>query len=255
MSEASAFTANPRQRKLKPLDLGYTPRAQFVPFHKRTQRWACIVTHRRAGKTVAAVMDLVDKALRHERGAEAHYSFVAPTYAQAKDVVWSYLKRFSANVPRVEQRESELAVIFPHNGARVRLYGSDSYDRLRGGYNDGMVLDEYGDWDPRAWPEVLRPTLSDRRGWAVFIGTPKGRNDFWKIHQTAQSSDEWFSMVLRASASGLLPQHELDDMRRMLTEDQYLQELECSFEAAIRGAICHRLRATRRTRDSRHRLL
>ena len=121
-------------------------------------------------------MDLVHKALRHEKCLDAHYSYIAPTYAQAKDTVWGYLKRFTAEVPRVDQRESDLSVLFGHNGARVRLYGSDSYDRLRGGYNDGVVLDEFGDWDPRAWPEVIRPSLADRGGWAAFIGTPKGRN-------------------------------------------------------------------------------
>jgi phage terminase large subunit len=230
--------APPRARaKLTPLELGYTPRAQFVPFHKRTQRWACIVTHRRAGKTVASIMDLIDKALRHAKGADAHYSYIAPTYAQAKDVVWSYLKRFTANVPRVEQRESELAVIFAHNGARVRLYGSDSYDRLRGGYNDGMVLDEYGDWDPRAWPEVLRPTLSDRRGWAVFIGTPRGRNHFYTIYRDARDDPEWFNLMLRASDTRLLPQEELDDVQRTLSDSVYAQEYECSFEAAVAGAV------------------
>jgi hypothetical protein len=219
------------------LDLGYVPRVQFVPFHKRTQRWACVITHRRCGKTVASIMDLVDKALRHPKGADAHYSYIAPTYAQAKDVVWSYLKRFTANVPRVDQRESDLSVSFAHNGARVRLYGADNYDRLRGGYNDGMVLDEYGDFDPRAWPEVLRPTLADRGGWAVFIGTPKGRNHFYTIYRDARDDPDWFNLLLRASDTGLLPDEELDDLRRTLTSAQYNQELECSFEAAVVGAV------------------
>jgi phage terminase large subunit len=233
MSEAIA----PRRARMQPLDLGYIARPQFVAFHKRPQRWACVVTHRRCGKTLASIMDLIDKALRHEKGQDAHYSYIAPTYSQAKDVCWSYLKRFTANVPRVEQRESELAVIFAHNGARVRLYGSDSFDRLRGGYNDGMVLDEYGDQDPRAWPEVLRPTLSDRRGWAVFIGTPRGRNHFHDIWNEARHSDSWFHLLLKASDTGLLPADELADLRRALTASQYAQELDCSFEVAVAGAV------------------
>ena len=232
MSDAIAPPRNALRR-----ELGYAPRPQFIPFHKRTQRWACIVTHRRAGKTVASIMDLVHKALRHEKGLDAHYSYIAPTYAQAKDTVWGYLKRFTAEVPRVDQRESDLSVMFGHNGARVRLYGADNYDRLRGGYNDGIVLDEYGDFDPRAWPEVLRPTLSDRRGWAVFIGTPKGRNHFHAIYQEARGGNDWFNLLLRASETGLLPEEELDDLRRTLTTAQYAQELECSFEVAVAGAV------------------
>lgn len=217
------------------IDLGYVMRKPFEPFHYRKQRWACLVVHRRGGKTVACVMDLIDAALTCKK-PDARFAYLAPTYAQSKDTAWEYLKRFTASIPNVEQRESDLMVRFP-NGARVRLYGAENYDRLRGTYHDGIVMDEYGDIDPRAWPEVLRPSLADRGGWAVFIGTPKGRNDFWRVHDHARSDPEWFSMMLRASTSGLLPPEELADMRRMLTEDQYNQELECSFEAAIRGAV------------------
>ena len=222
-------------RPTKRIDLGYHARPQFAPFHARTQRWSCLVVHRRAGKTVACVMDLIDAALRCKK-PDARFAYLAPTYAQAKDTAWTYLKRFTANIPGIEQRESDLMTIFP-NGARVRLYGAETFDRLRGTYSDGIVLDEYGDFDPRAWPEVLRPSLADRGGWAVFIGTPKGRNDFWRIHTEAASNPEWYSLVMRADQTGLLPQSELDDMRGMMTADQYDQELMCSFDAAIRGAI------------------
>ena len=180
-------------------------------------------------------MDLIDAAIRSRR-PDARFAYFAPTYAQAKDAAWLYLKRFTAAIPGVEQRESDLMVVLP-NGARVRLYGAETYDRLRGTYIDGCVLDEYGDIDPRAWPEVLRPALADREGWAVFIGTPKGRNDFWRVHSAAQDNPAWYSMTLKASESGLLADAELDDMRRMMTADAYSQELECSFDAAIRGAI------------------
>ena len=222
-------------RPSKTIDLGYYARPQFESFHARKQRWACLVVHRRAGKTVACVMDLIDAALRCKK-QDGRFAYLAPTYAQAKDTAWTYLKRFTADIPRIEQRESDLMVNFP-NGARVRLYGAETFDRLRGTFADGIVLDEYGDFDPRAWPEVLRPSLADRGGWAVFIGTPKGRNDFHRIHKEAEGNPEWFSLVLRADQTGLLPQSELDDMRRMMTPDQYDQELSCSFDAAIRGAI------------------
>jgi phage terminase large subunit len=221
--------------RTKTIDLGYRARPQFVGFHARRERWACLVVHRRAGKTVACIMDLIDAALRCEREA-GRFAYLAPTYAQAKDTAWGYLKRFTAAIPGVEQRESDLMVVFP-NGARVRLYGAENYDRLRGTYQDGIVLDEYGDMPPAAWPEVLRPSLADREGWAVFIGTPKGRNDFWRVHANATADLGWYSLVLKASESGLLPETELADMRAMMSADQYDQELEVSFDAAIRGAI------------------
>jgi hypothetical protein len=215
--------------------LGYEPRPQFVAFHERRERWACIVAHRRAGKTVACIMDLIDAACRCKREA-GRFAYVSPTYAQAKDICWNYLKQFTSTIPGVEQRESDLSVVFP-NGARVRLYGCDNYDRLRGIYLDAVILDEFGDMDPRAWPEVLRPSLADRRGWAVFIGTPKGRNHFHDIYKASESDPDWFSLVLRADRTGILDDAELAEMRRMMTEDTYSQELLCSFDAAIRGSI------------------
>lgn len=221
-------------RSPKRIDLGYHARPQFEAFHARKQRWACIVAHRRAGKTVACVMDLIDAALRCKQN-EGRFSYVSPTYTQSKDTCWTYLKRFTADIPGVEQRESDLMVVFP-NGSRVRLYGADNYDRLRGTYMDALVIDEYADIDPRAWPEVLRPALADRQGWAVFIGTPRGRNDFWRVHEYAMRSPDWFSLVLRASQTGIVSQSELDDMRSMLTPEQYQQEMECSFDAAILGS-------------------
>src|SRR5690606_12599387 len=107
------------------------------------------------------------------------FAYIAPLYTQAKDVAWTYLKQFTFCSPGVATNESELRVDLP-NGGRVRLYGAENYDRLRGVYFDGVIMDEYADMDPRVWPEVVRPALSDRKGHATFIGTPKGRNGFYE---------------------------------------------------------------------------
>ena len=223
------------------IDLGYRPRAQFTAYHKRKQRWACIVAHRRAGKTVACIMDIIDDALRCTK-QDGRFAYIAPTYAQAKDVVWMYLKRYTQGLPGVEHRESDLIVNLP-NSSRIRLYGADNYDRMRGVYFDGAVLDEPANMDPRAWPEVIRPALSDREGWATFIGTPKGRNQFWEIHDNAQKDPNWYSLVLKASESGIIPQSELDSARETMSEEQYRQEFECDFEAAVVGAYYGKLMA------------
>ena len=119
-------------------------------------------------------MDLVDAALRC-RKPNARFAYIAPHYNQAKDVAWTYLKQYTGPLPHVTTNESELRIDLPANGARLRLYGADNYDRMRGVYFDGVILDEYADMDPRAWSEVVRPALSDRKGWATFIGTPKGK--------------------------------------------------------------------------------
>ena len=180
-------------------------------------------------------MDLVDAALRCKK-EEGRFGYVAPYYVQAKDAAWTYAKRFTTPIPGVTINESELRIDFAHNGARLRLYGADNYDRMRGSYFDGVILDEYGDMHPAAWPEVIRPMLADRKGWAVFIGTPKGRNDFFKVWDHAQGDSSWFEMVLKGSDSGLLDDEELDGMRREMTPEQYEQEVECNFNAAVVGA-------------------
>lgn len=220
---------------LKKIDLGYRARNEFIPFHARKQRWACIVAHRRAGKTVACIMDLVDAALRCDK-PNARFAYIAPHYNQAKDVAWTYLKQYTAPLPYVTINESELRIDLPANGARLRLYGADNYDRMRGVYFDGVILDEYADMDPRAWSEVVRPALSDRKGWATFIGTPKGKNAFQEIWAQAKADGDWFTMMLRASETGLVDAEELADARKAMTPEQYEQEYECSFEAAIVGA-------------------
>lgn len=216
------------------IETGYVARSQFVPFHTRKQRWSVLVAHRRAGKTVACVNDLIDAALRCKL-PEPRFAYLAPYYAQAKDVAWNYLKRYTAPITGSAIHEAELRVDLP-NGGRVRLYGADNYDRLRGIYLDGVVLDEYGDMDPRAWSEVIRPALSDRSGWASFIGTPKGRNHFCEVYEGALTDKDWLAQMLKASETGILPESELADARKAMTEDQYAQEYECSFQAAVVGA-------------------
>lgn len=212
----------------------YWPREPFRKFHIRKQRWAVLVCHRRAGKTVGCVADLVLDA-KFTKKQDARFAYVAPHFNQAKDVAWMYVKRLTADIPGVQLNESELRADFP-NGSRVRLYGADNPDRLRGLYLDGAILDEFADMRPSVWGEIIRPMLMDRKGWAAFIGTPKGRNNFHQIYERAKSDPTWFALLLRASDSGLISADEIEAARKELTPEQFEQELECSFEAAILGA-------------------
>ena len=213
--------------------IDYSPRSQFEAFHDREQRWAIIVAHRRAGKTVATINDVIKRALEKP----GLYAYIAPFFVQAKDVAYLYFKRYTA--PLVEYgcvfNESELRVTLP-NGSAIRLYGADNYDRLRGLGFDGVVLDEAADFPPQAWPEVIRPCLADKKGWATWIGTPKGHNAFYETWQAAQGDPEWYSLRLKSSDTGIIDLKELDDARKTMSDDQYRQEWEADFEAAIVGA-------------------
>jgi phage terminase large subunit len=223
--------------------LDYEPRKQFAAFHNRRERFACIVSHRRAGKTVACIHDLQLGATASSK-VRARFAYLSPFLRQSKAVAWDYLRHAMAPLRAngATAHESELRVDYP-SGAQVRLYGADNPDAMRGIYLDGIVLDEYADMDPRVWSEVIRPALADRQGWAVFIGTPRGRNAFFELWRRAQSDDGWFSMMLRASETRLIPAGELALARRDLSDEQYLQEFECSFDAAIVGSYYGKLMA------------
>jgi phage terminase large subunit len=215
------------------IELDYSPRTVFEDFHNRQERWAVVVAHRRCGKTVSCINDLIFRALTEDK-EHGQYAYVAPYYSQAKNIAWDYLQRYSKPV-MAKANQSELWVELV-NGAKIKLYGADNPDALRGLYLDGVVLDEYADMRPRMWGEIIRPLLADRMGWAVFIGTPKGHNAFYDVYTNATKDNRWFAKTLRASQTGLLPDSELEDAQASMSPDQYEQEFECSFEAAIMGA-------------------
>lgn len=213
----------------------FAPRKVFLPFHERSKRWTCIVAHRRCGKTLATVADLITRAIA-TRKKHAQYAYIAPFYAQAKAVAWNYLKRYAEPVLSGAPKETELSVTL-HNGSTIRLFGADNDTALRGMYLDGVVMDEAGDMKPSVWQEVVRPMLSDRNGWAVFIGTPRGRNYFQDIHELSLRDPDWLGLTLKASETHILPQSELDDARKMMADSAYRQEYECDFYAPVLGAI------------------
>jgi hypothetical protein len=174
--------------------------------------------------------------------ADGRYAYLGPLYRQVKQAAWDGLKVAAAGS---EPSESELSMKLP-NGAKIQLFGADNYQALRGMHLDGIVLDEYGDMNPAAWTEVIRPALSIKRGFAVFIGTPKGRNHFYRLYESGRQDADWFTALYRHADSGVVAESEIALARRQMTEDHFAQEYECSFEAAIQGAYYARqLEATR----------
>ncbi len=219
--------------------IGYKPRAHQESLHKSLKRFGVLVAHRRFGKTVFAIGHLIWMACRNKRKAP-RYAYVAPYYRQAKVVAWDYLKRFTLPVPDVAHHETELRCDF-FGDRRITLYGADHPDRLRGLYLDGVVLDEYAQMNPRMWSEVIRPALADRKGWAIFIGTPMGRNAFWQLYEHARQDEAWSAALFRAGETGVVDSAELAAARAVMSEEEYAQEFGCSFDAAIRGAYYGKL--------------
>ena len=215
----------------------YSPRPLQSRLHNEMtrKRWGVIVCHRRFGKTVWAINHILRAAFMCQL-SNPRFAYMAPTYRQAKNVAWDYLKQFAGAVPGVKFHETELRCDLP-NGARISLLGAENPDSLRGIYLDGCVMDEVADMPESVFPEVIRPALSDRGGWCIFVGTPKGQNMFYELYEQACSEEDWLAAVYRASETGILPPDELEAARRMMSPDQYAQEFECSWSANIPGAI------------------
>ncbi len=220
---------------MKKVIIPYKPRNAFQPLHRRNKRWAVVVAHRRAGKTVACINELIKAAIT-ARLDNSRYAYIAPFYRQAKSVAWDYLKRYSSPIVGIKINEAELRIDYP-NGSRINLYGADNPDSLRGLFFDGIVADEYGDWKPSVWSYVIRPALADRKGWAIIIGTPKGRNQFYDAYSSMDRNPDGMSMMIKASESGLLPESEMLALKQELSDDAWLQEMECDFDASLPGSI------------------
>jgi phage terminase large subunit len=219
--------------------LDYAPRPFFVPFHQRSSRFSSIVAHRRCGKTVACINDVVAKAIYNKK-KHPRYGYIAPTYRQGKEIAWLYLKDAARPLLAGKPRESELSIELV-NGAKITIFGADNPDSLRGLYFDGVILDEFGDMRPSLWGEVILPTLVDRKGWAVFIGTPKGMNHFYDIHSSYSADPSHFSLTLPVNVTGLFTDEELSEFRKQMSDEQFRQEFMCDFTAAITGAYYAKL--------------
>lgn len=200
---------------------------------------------------MSTINDAVAKALNNQR-SRPRYAYIAPLRSQAKKVSWEYCKEYTEGLHAKKPSESELVVSIrtPYNDkATLELYGADgpNAEAMRGNYFDGVVVDEYGDMRPSILEKIILPTLTDRQGWVVLIGTYKGKNHFYRTMRNYQGYDlpyevdpveharEHFTMVLRADQSGIIPEPELIRLRRSMDTESYRQEFLCDPNAAVKG--------------------
>ncbi len=224
---------------LQPAVIPYRPRPHFRPLHNSDKRWIFCVAHRRAGKTVALVNQLVRAALSNpRRHPPPRYAYVGPSFDQVKDLCWGYLKHYAGGYPGTRFLEGELTVIFP-TGATIRLYGGgQAYERIRGIYLDGAVLDEYPLLNPRAWTSVVRPTLADYRGFAVISGTSNGDDHFHAVKLRAEDDETWdvFDIKITDTGEDALSKEEVAELTRDMPADEYAREMLNAFDAPVEGA-------------------
>lgn len=191
-------------------------------------RFRVVVAGRRWGKTQLARVELVADALR-KRG---RYWYVAPTRVDAKDIFWADLKEcLDESWLLRKPSETELKVDL-RNGSEIRLHGADDPDSLRGRGLRKVVLDEFADMKLEAWTEALRPALSDFKGSALFIGTPKAFNHFYELYEKGQNplKPSWASWQFRTVQNPFIDPREVEDAKDDLDERTWRQEYEATFE-------------------------
>jgi len=217
------------------IKLDYNPREPQKAIHKavKNNRFSVVVAHRRMGKTVSAINQLIYSALKCEK-PNPRFAYISPTYNQSKRIAWDYLKEYTRPLDATANI-AELRVDF--HGRRINLYGADNPDSLRGIYLDGVVIDEIGDVNPSLFSEVIRPAIADRLGWCMFIGTPKGQNFFYTLRNKAAAGEEgWKLLEFRADETNLILESELKAALREMGQEKYEQEFLCSFQAPVEGA-------------------
>ena len=213
----------------------YKPRKHQKEVHNKLKRFNVLVCHRRFGKTVLCINEILKKAMQNTLPRPRYY-YLAPTYSMAKRTAWDYLKEYTGVLPNVTYHETELRADLP-NGARIQLLGCERPDSLRGLYIDGVILDEVAQMPPRLWTEIIRPALSDREGWMVAIGTPQGHNAFFDLYDYANHQEGWYAETFKSSETGIISDLELNEAKHLMPEEVYEAEFECSFDSAAIGSI------------------
>lgn len=235
-----------QEKELISIKTGYYPRPLQEKLHLALKRFNVIVSHRRFGKSHFSVNEMIDKGLRCTL-RDPQYAYVGPNYGLLKRTVWEPFKQYTKHIPGVDTHEQDMRIDIPrpapfNDRVRLMLLGAENPGSNRGIYLDGAVLDEFAECDPIIWSQVIRGALADRLGWAIFIGTPKGENHFKDVLDLAKRQPKtWFWAIYKASETGIIDKRELESLKAEMSEDEYNQEFECSFTAALTGAYYGKL--------------
>jgi hypothetical protein len=221
------------------VEVQYLPRKHFRGLHASEKRWKFVCAHRRAGKTVALANQLIRAAMSNKRvHPKPRYAYVGPSFEQAKDLVWMYLKQYTEAIPGTRYLEGELTCVLPTR-ATIKLYGgAGAYERMRGMYFDGIVLDEFPLLNPSVFSTVVRPCLADYGGWAVVSGTSNGDDHFNQLRLKTEEDPRWDHYIIPLSQTGedALSHSEAGELTQDMSPEEYAREMECSFEAPVEGS-------------------
>lgn len=215
------------------LDISSLLRDWQKEFFEGAKKYNVLVLHRRAWKTVVAILFLIYKALK----SKGDYWYVAPFRNQAETIAWDYLKKFWEQIPSTKTNNSKLILTFP-NGSKITVFGADNPDALRGLDLKGVVLDEYAQMNRIFYEEIIFPMINAHKDWwATWIGTPKGKNIFYDLYQKAVDSDKYYTMYLNVYETGLLDEAQIEDAKQEQSQDAFAQEYMLDWDVSIKGSF------------------
>ena len=215
------------------IDLGYQPRKWQDFVHRNRKQYNCLICHRRSGKTILAMMELIHECLMTPK---TRFAYVAPYLKQARSIMWDILKAKCEMIPHMVISESDMRVKAP-NGSTIQLFGADNCEALRGlGFN-GAILDEFADFDQHVFGQVIIPTLAADNGWLFVLGTPKGIDPLTVLYRSKSQDNNWFTHTLSALDSGALSQDVLMQMKENMTPAEWELEMLCNFDAPANDAL------------------
>lgn len=210
----------------------YSPRPIQTFLHKHLKRFNVLVCHRGMGKTVFSEMEIIKNALETPNGI---FCFISPYRAQAKRNTWVEFQDLLRGIPNMAFNISELTITFP-NGARIFLMGADNYHALRGMHLNGVVLDEVAQMDPAVWTSAVRPTLTNKKGWAIFIGTKNGQDLFYDLYHAAEDKEDWWRVMINVYQSGTLSAEEIESARHEMGQEAFDLEMGDSWTSSLKGS-------------------
>ena len=203
--------------------------AQLSIFNSEA-RFKVVAAGRRFGKSRLAAWILLIKALQSD---SKDVFYIGPTFQQAKDIMWSMLKELGQDI--IIDAYENTARLTLVNGRKIFLKGSDRPDTLRGVGLAYVVLDEYASMKPNVWEQIIRPTLADVKGGALFIGTPAGKNHFYELYNEAKKEDDWETFSYNSTDNPYIDDEEIEAARKSMSSMAFRQEFEASFETFTGG--------------------
>ena len=215
------------------MDLNFSLHDAQMEIFNDPKRFKVVAAGRRFGKSYLSAVTLLVEALKHENdygykldNTRVVY-YVSPTFQQSKDIMWKLLKQLGQGV--IDSTLENTGVLRLVNGREIHLKGSDRPDTLRGVGISYVVLDEYASMKPNVWEEILRPTLADVKGGALFIGTPAGKNHFYKLFTAHAKDKDWATFSYKTVDNPFLDKGEIKNAKNTMSRATFKQEFEASF--------------------------